>query len=120
MNGFERMTLANLAGGGAEEIFQRELARVLANIADPNTPAQSKRKIVLTVEFKTREARDGADVSVAYETKLARPYGTSMPLFFRNNQLNGQLEAIQARAKQVPLFGDGDQSTPEVIGRAEE
>lgn len=120
MNGFERMTLANLAGGGAEEIFQRELARVLANIADPNTPAQSKRKIVLTVEFKTREARDGADVSVAYETKLAKPYGTSMPLFFRSNPLNGSLEAIQARAKQVPLFPDAPHQAEAVVDRANE
>lgn len=104
VEGFERVTLGNLAGGGAEEIFQRELARVLANIGDVNTMPQAKRKIVLTMDFLAKETRDGCEAWISVQTTLAKPIPTTMPVFFRKNLATNEPEAIQFCAKQVDLF----------------
>jgi len=108
MHGFERVTLANLAGGGAEEVFQRELGRVLADIEDPNKRAVAKRKIVLTVDFEPKESRDGCEAKITYQTTLARPIPTAMPVFFRKNLVTNAPEAIQFQAKQVDIFEGAD------------
>lgn len=51
------LTLSDLGDGGLEERFQRELVKVLENIADPNTKGEAKRKITITLEFIPSEDR---------------------------------------------------------------
>lgn len=68
---FEAMGLSNLASGAADEIFQRELAQVLQNVADPNAKAKTKRRITLTVTIVPTEDRARGTVEVRCESKLA-------------------------------------------------
>jgi hypothetical protein len=65
----EDVNLGNLCGGAIEEVFQREFAAVLANIADVNTDAEAKRKIVLEFTIAPFEDRSGAQVTFACKSK---------------------------------------------------
>ena len=104
MTRFAQLSLANLGGGGAEEIFQRELKRVLANIADPNTDWQVVRKIAITVEFRSSKDRAAADYAVKYDTRLAKPFPASSRIHFRKNLETGSLEAVELYVQQEDLF----------------
>lgn len=66
-----KVSLANLLGGVAVERFDDELARVLANIVDPNTPAEAKREITLKLSFKPDKSRDMGKVEIQVNSKLA-------------------------------------------------
>lgn len=65
------LTLANMAGGAAVELFESELARVVENILDPNTDAETKRTIVLKVTIKPDESRRECSLRVEASSKIA-------------------------------------------------
>ena len=71
MNQFREVSLTGLSDGALQEIFNRELGNVLANIQDVNTNPKSSRKIVLEIEFKPHETRDIAEVTIKANAKLA-------------------------------------------------
>lgn len=66
----EPMNYANLGGGAAAEMFDRELEKVLANIRDLNHPSADKREITLKVEFKPDESREKARVDISVSSKM--------------------------------------------------
>lgn len=66
----ELVSLSNICGGAVEEIFQRELKNVLENIADVNTDAEAKRKIIFEFAVIPFEDRSGAQVEFACSSKL--------------------------------------------------
>jgi hypothetical protein len=63
--------LSNLAGGAIAERFNVELAKVLENIADPNTDPKQARSLTVKLTFKADEERDIANVSIETKTALA-------------------------------------------------
>jgi hypothetical protein len=66
------VTLENVAGGAAEELFQSSLAQVLENIQDPNTDHKARRRITITVDVQVLdEERRSASFGVKCSTKLA-------------------------------------------------
>lgn len=67
----QRLTLSSLGNGGAEELFQRHLDAVLANIADLETDATAKREITLKVTIIPGRERDELTYEVAAGHKLA-------------------------------------------------
>src|SRR5262245_19399419 len=94
------LSLSGIQGGAAETLFQAALARVLANIDDPNTAAAAKRQIVLTLTFKPgEEDRRSASVTVECATKLARmrPLGTIVSL----SRANGALAAVEVLSQEA-------------------
>lgn len=76
-----RVSLVNLMGGLAVERFDDELARVLANIVDPNTPAAAKREVTLKLSFKPDKGRDLGQVDIAVSSKLAPAEKVSTRVF---------------------------------------
>ncbi len=76
------VSLANLMGGLCVERFDDEIRRVLANIADPNTPAAAKRSVTLTVTFKPDKQRDTGKAEVSVSTKLSPAEKVETRLFF--------------------------------------
>jgi hypothetical protein len=78
----EKLSLVNLRGGVVVERFDDELAKVLANIADPNTPPAAKREINVKVSFKPDKARDLGEVLIVVTSKLAPAETISTKVFF--------------------------------------
>jgi hypothetical protein len=67
-----RVSLANLARGGAIERFDDELMRVLDNVLDPNA-GDGPREVLLRVRIKPSEDKRTATVHVLASSKLAAP-----------------------------------------------
>lgn len=101
------VTLDTLAGGALPELFAAELARILANIADPNTDASAKRTVTITVSLKPNRGRDVLDVALSCSSKLAGIMTVETQLFMGKHQ--GRLIAVESDPRQSNLF---DQSTP--------
>jgi hypothetical protein len=66
-----KINLQELAGGAVSEKFNRELQKVLNNIADPNTDAGKVRTIELKIKLKADEKRDVINATVSAVSKLA-------------------------------------------------
>lgn len=97
----ERVSLTNLMHGLAVERFDDELAKVLANIVDPNTPPAAKREITLKVSFKPDKNRDMGAVEIAVSSKLAPAEKVTTRLFIAMTK-NGPV-ATEHNPKQMPL-----------------
>jgi len=96
------VTLDTIGGGALSELFEAELARILANIADPNTDTGAKRTITLTVSFKPNRDRDVADVQLKYSSKLAGIMTVDTQLFMGRHK--GKLIAVESDPRQTDLF----------------
>jgi hypothetical protein len=95
------LTLASLAGGVAEELWQNELDRVLNNIDDPNTDHKPSRSIILKFTFNPDEERRIAAVEITAESKLANVRGKGTFVFLGRSQ--GVMTAIE-QLTQEELF----------------
>lgn len=98
----ETLNLQNICGGAVEEVFQRELTQVLANISDINTDAEAKRKITFEFTFFPFEDRSGAKVIFACSSKQAPAEAASGTAFFTRRGTG--FVAIAHDPKQARLF----------------
>lgn len=111
IEGYQRVTLANLNEGVAEEVFAREWDRVLENIQDPNTDPEAKRVITLKIEVKADEPRRNALVTVVGSSKLSAMRGVARAAAI--GVIDGERVAVQTTARQMGLF---DESPPAITG----
>lgn len=96
------VTLETLAGGGAAELWDAELRRVLENIHDENTDPEEKREITLKVVIVPTSDREGLKTKVQVTSKLAgfRPISTHLHM----GRKDGQLVAVGFDPKQLDAF----------------
>lgn len=100
----ENVTIESIGGGALPELFAAELAKVLENIADPNTDIKTSRTITMSVTFKPKADRDVADVSLKCSTKLAGITSVSTQVFMGRSK--GKLVAVENDPKQSKLFDE--------------
>lgn len=67
---FNKKSILEMAMGSIAEITDYEVDRVIANIIDPNTKPDAKRKIVLTLTFTPDDNRGRVNLDVAAKTTL--------------------------------------------------
>ena len=96
------LTLENLGNGGAMELFQRELKKVLENIRDPNTDAEAVRAVTLKVLIKPQESREQAALKVHVESKLIAPRGFINTIYL--GEKDGEVVAVHVDPKQGDMF----------------
>lgn len=102
------ITIATICNGGVPEVFARELAEVLANIADPNTDASTTRGLTLKFTFKPLDDRSGAIVSFSCRPVLQPVKVATSPVFLSRH--SGQLQAYALDHRQASLFAGTDES----------
>lgn len=101
----ENISLANLGGGAAVEMFENSFKQVLENINDPNTNFKTARKLTLEVELKPlSENRDSANYSITCKTKLAPQKPFSKVLYIGPTE-EGYV-ARERDPKQTDMFAD--------------
>jgi hypothetical protein len=99
----DRVTLANLCQGGAEEIFQRDLDKVLENICDVNTPSEAERTISLKIKLKPANDRRSAIATFTSETKTCGVSALRGTVYIAK-QADGSIEAFPDNPNQSLLF----------------
>lgn len=107
------ITLGTLSNGALPEMFESDLARVLANIANVNTPAKALREIVIRVRFKPDETRELSQITATCVARLA-PNLPAVTQAFLGTQ-DGVLVAVEANPRQPGLF---DERTGKVLSLA--
>jgi hypothetical protein len=98
----EEVSLSNLCGGAIEEVFQREFAAVLANIADVNTDPEAKRKIKLEFTISPFDDRSGAQVTFACTSKTVPVQAVKGTVFLQRRGL--AIVAVPHDPKQIRMF----------------
>lgn len=98
---YMEVDLENLNGGALPELFQAELEKALANIADVNTAAKEPREITLKVVLTPDESRASVKTKVQAWSKLAkpRPHESFLLLHFDGRRV----KAFAADIKQQEL-----------------
>lgn len=104
----EIVTLASIGNGAALELFDHELSRVIANIADINTSAKSKREINIKVVIQPDEDRGIGFASVEVKSKLAGVKPVSSTMYF--GKKDGQFVAVQNQFTQPSIFDEESKS----------
>ncbi|OVE34821.1 replication terminator protein [Priestia aryabhattai] len=104
------INLNSFANGALAERLNIEVQKTLANIADPNTDAKAKRKVTVTLTFKSNENRRVTDVSVQAKTALApaRDIETQLILDYDNMGDVTGAELLSGEPDQTFMDSEGD------------
>lgn len=105
------LTLANIANGAAVELFESELSRVVENILDPNTDAETKRSITLKVTILPDIGRKECSIKVEASSKIAANQPCGGVIFVGKS--NGVPCAVTMNQQQEALGFDAD--TPKAV-----
>src|SRR5688572_5909539 len=95
------VTLENLGGGGAMEMFQEEFRKVIENILDVNTKATAPREINLKVKITPTDERRMGATAVTVSSKCAPLRTLSTTLFF--GQRGNRVVAVESNPNQMKL-----------------
>lgn len=104
------VTLENLANGGAVELWEHELQRVLQNIADANTNPTTVRQLTLKVSIKPTEERTAAAIAVEVTSKLAGSKPITSTLYM--GRKDGRLVAVSYDPRQADIFKPSSDVVP--------
>lgn len=99
------VSLHNLNQGAAIIMFDEALEKVLENIADPNIPAEAKRKIVLTVTIQPDRQRRMGNADIGIDLKLAGRIGASTTIYLAGKEA-GRRVAVENDPGQGGLFDE--------------
>jgi len=98
----EDVTLSNLCGGAVEEVFQREWAAMLQNVADVNTDPEAKRKVTLEFGITPFEDRSGAQITFHCKSKTVPVEAVKGTVFLQRRGL--VMVAVPHDPKQIRMF----------------
>lgn len=96
------LSMETLAGGGAIEMFDRELDRLLRNVADPNTDPEFVRGVSIEMLIKPAPDRESGVVQVRVKAKLAPPKPLKSQVFI--GERDGQPVAVTYDPRQGDMF----------------
>lgn len=102
----EKLTLQSICGGAVEEVFQRELEAILANIGDVNRDPEAKRKLTLEFTFEPFDDRSGAKVTFLCNSKMVPMEAAKGTLFLQRRGIS--MVAFPHDPKQSRLFSQAD------------
>jgi len=97
------VTLNTIANGAAVELFDRELQRVIQNIADPNTSAKARREIHIKVTILPDEERSIGYARIECASKLGDIKPVQTVMYFGRNKEN-KLVAVANNIIQPSMF----------------
>lgn len=104
MSNLKKLSLSNIAGGVAEELFERELAEVAKNIDDINTSADASRSITMTITFKPDLDRREIKTIIESKSKLAPVRAASVTTFC--GKVDGHSVMLGRDPDQLDMFSE--------------
>lgn len=97
------INIGNINDGAMVDAFDIELRKVLANIADINTPATDTRTLTLQLVLKPHSDRIQIETEFKCSSKLA-PIETHKSKCFMGKSEDGVLVAFANDPRQMPLW----------------
>ncbi len=88
-----KISLEEIAGGALKEQFEKAFAKVIENLADPNTSFKETRKITITLKFNQNEQRDDVLCEINVAEKLAAQAHTKTSFSVGKDLKTGDLYA---------------------------
>lgn len=93
------LNLETLAGGGFAERVNQAIKEVMENIADPNTPWKTKRKVTINMVFEAKEDRDITNIDIVAKVTLAPKESVHTTILIDRN-LDGEIIGAEYK-KQI-------------------
>lgn len=93
----EMFTLENLAEGALAEKIRDGMAAVIENIADPNTPYKTKRKLNISLSFAPDEKRELVEVTMEVKPTLAPAMPAKTRVFIDKDLKSGRVVCAEYR-----------------------
>ena len=112
----EQVTLANIGGGAAMELFHAELQRCLENIQDVNTDPEAKRTITITVQLSPDEKRARIDATIKAKSSLAALKPAEALIYVA--RVKGQHIAKEMRREQIEFPTSQPATFPAAVSAA--
>jgi hypothetical protein len=117
----KQVSLGEIAGGALQEQFGKSFARVIENLADPNTSFKEARKITITLKFSQNELRDDVQVDLAVTEKLAAQAPTRTSFSVGKDLRSGVIYAQEYGKQQMSIADlDVNRETGEVFDDEDE
>lgn len=107
--------LERFASGALSEKFNMAYKEVLENIADPNTPHKTKRKLTLELTFSTDEERELSTVDVVTKTKLAPAKSIATKIIIDRDGQGGIIASEYGKQMKGQRYMKEDEETGEII-----
>lgn len=107
----QELTLLTICKGSVKEIFAHEMAKIIANIADPNTSATKPRKVTMEFVFTPFPDRSGASVALNCKASPCALDASSVTGSIYLAKREGVYTAFSRDLRQELLFGDEEPAT---------
>ena len=109
-------SIIDMARGAFKERVDYEMRKIIDNVLDPNTRADKKRTLTITLDFMPDADRKQIGVAVTAKSKLEPTYAVSTALYITGDS-NGEVTAVEM-TPQIPGQQDlsgGEQEAPAVL-----
>ena len=111
MSDEEKVSLVNLNGGLALDLFDGALEKVLKNCLDVNTKATATRSLILELRITPHKQRERADVEITAKSRTAAPVALTTQFYI--GKQDGRYVAYEENPRQKSLFPK--QETPDNV-----
>jgi len=109
---YEDLNLMNIGNGCLPALFDRELKKVVRNIADPNVSASAAREITIKVKIKPALDLSNATLDISVSSKLADFKGHPATMYLARQGTS--MRALHHDPQQGDFFDNVDQlETPQ-------
>ena len=111
------VSLTRFANGAIEERIDIEVAKIIDNIQDLNTPAEKKRTLIIQIDFMANAERNHIVTSSVVQSKLVKTNPIQTSLAVGVDRSTGEQVAIEL-TKNIPGqldFGGNEQAQPAVL-----
>lgn len=112
----DRKSILDMAMGAFKERADYEMGKIIDNILDPNTRADKKRALTVTIEFMPDTERQNLRINTTVKSKLEPTNPVSTALYITGDT-NGEpiiVEMIPQIPGQVDMDGS-EQAEPAVL-----
>lgn len=109
----QELNLLTICKGAVPEIFAHEMAKVIANIADPNTSATKPRKVSMEFTFTPFPDRSGASVALTCKATLGALDASGVTGSIYLAKRDGKYSAFSRDLRQEMLFSGEEQLIPD-------
>lgn len=96
----DRKSILDMAMGAFKERADYEMTKIIDNITDPNTRADKKRSLTVTVEFFPDSERQNVRTNTIVKSKLEPTNPVSTSLYITGDE-NGELAVVEM-VPQIP------------------